>query len=84
MTSREELASVIGLIASSSTSRETLVPDGKLGEADNAYTVNVYTLIPGPFEHGGAYASCLFTLLVPTVPGAGPPARTFVVVEGML
>jgi hypothetical protein len=56
-TSIEELASVIGLIASSSTSRETLVPDGKLGEADNAYTVNVYTLIPGPFEHGGAYAS---------------------------
>lgn len=57
VTSIEELASVIGLIASSSTSRETLVPDGKLGEADNAYTVNVYTLIPGPFEHGGAYAS---------------------------
>lgn len=57
MTSTEELASVIGLIASSSTSRETLVPDGKLGAADNAYTVNVYTLIPGPFEHGGAYAS---------------------------
>jgi len=57
VTSSDELANVMLLIAVRSTSRETLVPEGKVGEADNAYTVNVYTLIPGPLEHGGAYAS---------------------------
>lgn len=57
VTSIEELANVMLLMAARSTSRETLVPDGKFGDADNAYTVNVYTLTPGPFEHGGAYAS---------------------------
>ena len=40
--------------------------------------------MPGPLEHGGAYASWLFTLFVPSVPGADAPATTLVVVEGML
>jgi hypothetical protein len=36
VTSRDELANVMLLIAARSTSRETLVPDGKFGDADNA------------------------------------------------
>ncbi len=40
--------------------------------------------MPGPLEHGGAYASWLFTLFVPSVPGADAPAATLVVVAGML
>jgi len=43
----------------------------------------VYVLMPGPLEHGGAYAAWLFTLFVPSVPGVDAPGRTLVVVEGM-
>jgi len=44
----------------------------------------VYVFRPGPLEHGGAYASWLFTLFVPSVPAADAPAATLIVVEGML
>jgi hypothetical protein len=54
VTSMEELAKVMLLIAASNTSRVTFVPEVKLGAADSAYTVNVYVFTPGPFEHGGA------------------------------
>jgi hypothetical protein len=39
VTFREELANVMLLIAASSTSRDTLVPEVKLGVADSAYAV---------------------------------------------
>jgi len=39
VTSREELANVMLLIAVRSTSRDTLVPAVKLGVADSAYAV---------------------------------------------
>ena len=72
------------LIAARSTSRDTLVLAVKLGVAESAYAVKVYVFRPGPLEHGGAYASWLFTLFVPSVPAADAPAATLIVVEGML
>jgi hypothetical protein len=54
VTSSEELANVMLLMASSKTSRETAVPLVNVGTAESAYAVMVYVLTPGPFEHGGA------------------------------
>ena len=71
-----DCASVMSLIAARSWSRDTADPAGKPGDRESAYAVIVYNFGPGPFEQGGAYASWLFTLFVPTVPGAGPPAGT--------
>jgi hypothetical protein len=52
----DAFARVIPDIAETNVSRFTEAVDavGRSGVCDRAYTVIVYALRPGPFEHGGA------------------------------
>jgi len=54
--STDAFARVTPDIAESNMSRFTEAVDavGRSGVCDRAYTVIVYVLRPGPFEHGGA------------------------------